>query len=103
LGSVACSAIGIFGPPALVFFLPLTGLFYSIIFPTSTAAVSDLHKENVGTILGLLFTFAGVGGMLGPWTIGIVSDQVGIEAGFGLIVIFGIGMSIVFGLLARNR
>lgn len=103
LASVVCSAIGIFGPAVLAFVLPLTGFFFSIIFPTITAAVSDLHKENVGTILGLLFTFAGIGGMLGPWIIGISSDRLGIQAGFGAIVIFCIGMSITFGLLVKKR
>jgi FHS family glucose/mannose:H+ symporter-like MFS transporter len=103
LASVVCAAIGTFAPSALAFFLPLTGLFFSIIFPTITAAVSDLHRENVGTILGLLFTFGGVGGMLGPWTIGIFSDWLGIQAGFGLVVVFCIGMSITFGLLVGKR
>jgi FHS family glucose/mannose:H+ symporter-like MFS transporter len=74
IASVVCLALGTFAPPALAFFLPLTGLFFSIIFPTITAAVSDLHTENMGTILGLLFTFAGVGGMLGPWIMGFLSD-----------------------------
>jgi fucose permease len=54
-------------------------------------------------MLGLLFTFAGIGGMLGPWIIGISSDRMGIQAGFGAIVIFCIGMSITFGLLVERR
>ncbi|MGD9100250.1 MAG: MFS transporter [Anaerolineae bacterium] len=103
LASVVCAAIGIFAPASLAFFLPLTGLFFSIIFPTATAAVSDLHKENLGTILGLLFTFAGLGGMLGPWTIGVFSDWVGIRIGFGMILVFCVGMSVTFGLLASRR
>jgi fucose permease len=103
LAAVVCMAIGIFAPASLSFFLPLTGLFFSIIFPTATAAVSDLHKENVGTILGLLFTFAGIGGMLGPWIVGIFSDWMGIQMGFGMILIFCIGMSITFGLLIKKQ
>jgi fucose permease len=103
LASVACAAVGTFAPAPMAFFLPLTGLFFSIIFPTATAAVSDLHQENVGTILGLLFTFGGVGGMLGPWTIGFLSDWMGIQAGFGMISVFCIGMSITFGLLVREQ
>ena len=103
LASVVCVAIGTFGPPALAFFLPLAGLFFSIIFPTVTAAVSDLHKENLGMILGLLFTFGGVGGMLGPWTIGVVGDWVDIQTGMGMILVFCVGMSITFGLLARRQ
>jgi FHS family glucose/mannose:H+ symporter-like MFS transporter len=103
LASVICVAVGTFAPPALAFFLPLSGLFFSIIFPTITAAVSDLHVENVGTILGLLFTCGGVGGMLGPWLIGIVSDWLGIEIGFGLVAVFFLALSATLGLLIARR
>ena len=99
LAAMGCVALGTFAPAGLSCFLPLTGLFLSIIFPTATAAVSDLHQENVGTILGLLFTFAGVGGMLGPWLVGILSDWMGIQLGFGVILVFCLGMSMIFGLL----
>jgi fucose permease len=97
--AMGCVAVGTFGPAGLSFFLPLAGLFLSIIFPTATAAVSDLHRENVGTVLGLLFTFAGVGGMVGPWLVGILSDWIGIQLGFGVILVFCMGLSLIFGLL----
>jgi fucose permease len=103
LASVICVTVGTFAPLALAFFLPLSGLFFSIIFPTITAAVSDLHVDNVGTILGLLFTCGGVGGMLGPWLIGIFSDWLGIQTGFGLIAVFLLALSATFGLLIARR
>jgi fucose permease len=101
--SVICVTVGTFAPSALAFFIPLAGFFFSIIFPTITAAVSDLHQENVGTILGLLFTFAGIGGMLGPWTIGVFSDWLGIQTGFGMIAIFCVGMTAIFALLTARQ
>ena len=88
LGAFVSIAIGIFGPSALFFFIPISGLFLSIIFPTITAAVSDQHTENQGSILGLLFTFAGLGGMLGPWLIGVASDLIGLQLGFGMCLVF---------------
>ncbi|MGQ9630876.1 MAG: MFS transporter [bacterium] len=103
IASIACVALGTFGPPALALFLPLTGIFFSIMFPTTTAAVSDLHRENVGTILGLLFTFAGVGGMIGPWMVGLLSDWAGIEWGFGAILAFCISMFISLLALVRGK
>jgi len=103
IASVVCIAIGTFAPAGLSFFLPLAGLFFSIIFPTTTAVVSDLHQENVGTILGLLFTFAGVGGMFGPWLVGIFSDWFGIQLGFGMILIFCLGVTIIFALLSSSQ
>lgn len=55
IGAVVCILVGLFGPPSLSLALPLTGLFFSIIFPTITAAVSDAHPENINTILGVLY------------------------------------------------
>ncbi len=94
-GTVACITFGMFGPQGFGFFLPLTGLFLSIIFPTLTAVVSNIQKENLGTVLGLLFTFAGVGGMLGPWLVGVLSDRLGLEFGFGVNLLFGMLMTVV--------
>ena len=86
----ACVALGLLGPAGLSLMLPASGLFLSIIFPTITAAASDAHKESVNTILGLLFTFAGLGGLLGPWLVGIASDLGGLKFGFGLNILFGL-------------
>jgi fucose permease len=88
-----CVGLGIFGPDWLAFSLPLSGLFLSIIFPTVTAAASDLHSENVGSVLGLLFTFAGVGGMLGPWLVGLASDALTIRYGFGTVLVYCVMMA----------
>ena len=105
LASCACIAIGLFGPSSLVLALPASGFFLSIIFPTITAAVSDGHSENTNTILGLLFTFAGLGGMIGPWTLGVVSDLLGgISAGFSLNLVFGLLTALTaFVLMRRDK
>lgn len=84
--------IGIFGPPWLTIFIPLTGLFFSIMFPTATASVSSLQLANMGAILGVLFTFGGLGGALGPWLIGTAADIVGIELAFALTISFCVMM-----------
>ncbi|MCX6048165.1 MAG: MFS transporter, partial [Chloroflexi bacterium] len=100
-GTLLCILGVLFAPPALAFLLPLSGLFCSIIFPTMTAAVSRLHPQNTGTILGLLFTAAGVGGALGPASIGVVSDALGIQWGFGLTALFCAGAIGALGVLLR--
>jgi len=86
LGAAICLTVGTL--TNLSFFLPLTGFFFSIIFPTITAAVSDTHTENTNTILGTLFTFAGLGGVIGPWLIGWTSTSIGLQAGFALNAVF---------------
>ena len=100
LAGSACIGISLFGPAQFVYVLPVSGLFFSIIFPTMTASASSVPKDNMNTLLGLLFTFAGLGGVMGPWIIGIASDWGGIQFGFGLNLVFGLfTAAAVFGLL----
>lgn len=102
VGALLCILGALFGPPALAFGLPLSGLFCSLIFPTLTAAVSRLHPQNTGTILGLLFTAAGIGGALGPAAIGVASDALGIHWGFGLTALYCAGSIVALGVLMRS-
>jgi len=102
LGASACLALGLFGPAQFALLLPGCGFFLSIIFPTITAAVSDAHKENMNTILGLLFTFAGFGGIVGPWLVGIVSNLGGLRLGFGLNLAFGLLTALAAFVLLRQ-
>lgn len=87
-GSILCIIAGLFGPKEISLLLPITGFFFSIIFPTITAAVSDIHTENANTILGVLFTFAGLGAVIGPWFIAWGSDLFGLQTGFSIIILF---------------
>ncbi len=80
---------GLYGPPSWSLLLPASGLCMSIVFPTVTAAVSGLHRAHVGSIFGILFTFGGIGGALGPWVIGLVSDAYGLQTGLSVTLVFG--------------
>lgn len=102
IGTLLCILGALLAPPALAFLLPLSGLFCAIIFPTITAAVSRLHPQNTGTILGLLFTAAGLGGTLGPAAIGVAGDLVGMQWGFGLNALFCAGAILAIGVLLRR-
>jgi len=93
--------LGTFGPPALGFFIPIVGLFFSIMFPNVTAAVSDMHVANRGTILGILFTSAGIGGMAVPWLVGLWSDIGGLLFGFSGIAFFCLVMLVLVAILTR--
>jgi fucose permease len=86
IGGFVSISIGTF--THLSVFLPITGLFLSIIFPTFTAAVSEDLKEHTNTILGVLFTFAGIGALIGPWTIAWASDLAGLQTGFAFGTLF---------------
>jgi len=96
-GGTLCIAAGLFGTPEMSFLLPVSGFFLSITFPTLTAAVADQHTENTNTILGVLFTFAGLGGVIGPWLTAWGSDLFGLQAGFGIII--GFMLILIFSVL----
>lgn len=89
IAATFCLGFGLFLPQAF-WLLPISGLFLSITFPTLTAAVSTLFTKNASAILGILFAFAGIGGILGPWAVGFVADRTGIQWGFSLILIFAV-------------
>jgi MFS transporter, FHS family, glucose/mannose:H+ symporter len=104
LCATACLAVGIYGPGRSYWLLPLTGLFFSIIFPTLTAAVTDRVTGNVGTVIGLLFAFCGIGGALGPWLVGMVSSLAGIQVGFAVNLFTSAAMTGIALVLVRlNR
>lgn len=86
--AAVCLAVGIFGPDSIAIVLVFTGFFFSIIFPTSTAVVSGIPSKNSGTMLGVFFAFGGLGGMIGPWVIGIVNDAFGLKWGMSVNILF---------------
>jgi FHS family glucose/mannose:H+ symporter-like MFS transporter len=88
LSGTICLSAGLLGPDSFLIGLPLSGACFSIVFPTITAVVTSLHKENIGTILGVLFTFGGLGGALGPWIIGFVSQSQGLKVGLCATIAF---------------
>lgn len=98
--AIACMALGIFTPLSIL--LPLTGLFFSIIFPTITAAVSDGQHEHLNTVLGVLFTFAGIGGMIGPWLAAWGSEYFGLQNGFIINLALAILTAIFIFILYRS-
>ena len=87
-GAVVCLSLGIFGPPALAFFLPATGFFFSIIFPTLTTSFASIRQANIEKYLGFLFTFAGIGGMIGPWLIGLCGDWLQLRNSMALLILY---------------
>jgi fucose permease len=102
LFAALCIAIGIF--TRLAVFIPLAGFFFSIIFPTLTAAVSDAERENTNTILGVLFTFSGLGGALGPWLVAWSSELFGLKVGFTTIILLStLTFLFIFILYQRSR
>lgn len=88
VGAAFCIIAGVFGPDAFAILASITGFCYSIIFPTSTAIISEISEGHPGRTLGIFLAFGGLGGMFGPWIVGIASDLLGLELGMALNCIF---------------
>jgi len=62
----------------------LIGLSYAGVFPTALAIAGDTYRKMTGTVFGLLFAIALVGGMSFPWTMGQISQGLGVR--YGMLV-----------------
>jgi len=68
----------------LIFGVLIIGLSYAGVFPTVLAIAGDTYTKLAGTVFGLLFAIALIGGMSFPWLVGQISEDFGIR--FGMIV-----------------
>jgi MFS transporter, FHS family, glucose/mannose:H+ symporter len=62
----------------------LIGLSYAGVFPTALAIAGDTYRKMTGTVFGLLFAIALVGGMSFPWAVGQISQGLGVR--YGMVV-----------------
>jgi MFS transporter, FHS family, glucose/mannose:H+ symporter len=83
----------------------LIGLSYGPIFPTTLAIAGDRYSQRAGTVFGLLFSIALIGGMTFPWALGEISQRVSVRAGMivpGLGAVGVVGLSLAVFLGERN-
>ena len=81
-------SLGVIFSKELAILIPVTGLFFSIIFPTTVASASERNSHIKGQVFGVLFFFSGVGGMLGPWAIGQLANIYGMGIALMITPIF---------------
>lgn len=97
--AVVFLCMGVFLPPAFAIFLSLTGLCFSVIFPTTVAVASERYRNIDERILSILFFSGGMGGVLGPWIMGKVAYFSNLTAALAmpaLFCIFIIGALLLF-------
>jgi fucose permease len=73
----------------------LIGLSYGPVFPTTLAIAGDRYSKRAGTVFGLLFSIALIGGMLLPWAVGQVSQRLTIRMGMLVPVLGATGITIL--------
>jgi len=82
----------------------LIGFSYGPIFPTTLAIAGDRHSDRAGTVFGLLFSIALLGGMLFPWTVGQVSQRLSVRAGMIVPSLGAVGIILMSAVvLVRER
>ncbi len=73
-----------------VFLLPLSGLFMSVIYPTvNSKGISCFHKSEHGAVAGVILFFTCVAAVVGPLSMGAVSDSLG-DPKFGFFLATGL-------------
>lgn len=82
----------------------LIGVSYGPIFPTTLAIAGDRYSERAGTVFGLLFSIALMGGMLFPWTVGQVSQRLSVRAGMIIPSLGAVGIILLSAIVfVRER
>ena len=81
----------------------LIGFSYAPIFPTTLAVAGDRHPERAGTVFGLLFSVALIGGMTFPWSVGQISQGISVRAGMIVPALGAVGIISLSLVLLRKR
>ena len=102
---LACFAISIAGGVAWgVYFLPLSGLFMSVIYPTiNSKGISCVPKSEHGAAAGVILFYTCLSAVLAPLAMGAVSDAMGgpiygfaLATGFAALLFLGLVLNSVF-------
>lgn len=68
----------------VIMLFALLGACFSGIYPTAMAQASHVFPQHSGTISGILTAAGGLGGMILPLAMGLVSDHAGLQVGLFL-------------------
>ena len=76
---------------------PVPALSALALFSFSVAGTYPMGVASIGEMIssasvGILLAFAGIGGILFPWLVGIIADAAGLRAGMAVNLIPGIGI-----------
>lgn len=87
---------------------PLPALIALALFAFCVAGVYPLTLASIGDKLspasvGILLSFAGIGGIVFPWLVGIVADAAGLRTGMAVNLIPCVGITVLSLLLLSHR
>lgn len=87
------------GAGAAVYFLPASGLFMSVIYPSiNSKGISCFPKSEHGAVAGVILFFTCLSAVAGPLAMGAVSDAMG-QPKYGFFLATGFAALLFLGLL----
>jgi fucose permease len=104
VGALAATLIVALAPsaPVLAIGVALGGLACASIYPSVLAIAGNRYRSFAGTLFGVLFAVGLSGGMVFPWTIGHLSQSLGLRAGMAMPLAGAVAIC-VFLLVIRAR
>ncbi len=69
----------------------VTSVAISGVFPTTLAMVGDRYQRHAGTVFGVVFAVSGLGGMISPALLGLLSESHGVRVGM-VVPLVGAGV-----------
>jgi fucose permease len=79
------------------------GLSYAGVFPTTLAIAGDAYRKMAGTVFGLLFAIALLGGMSFPWAVGQISQALGVRYGMVVPLAGAVGICALAWVILRSE
>lgn len=84
IGSILCIIGLLLGGNGMVI-ISLSGLFFSITFPTTVLSISKVFDKHIAYITGIVITAASLVGMILNKAIGILNGSIGVDKAFYII------------------
>ena len=84
IGSILCVVGLLLGENGMIV-ISLSGLFFSITFPTTVLSISKVFDKHVAYITGIVITAASLVGMILNKVIGILNGSIGVDKAFYII------------------
>jgi fucose permease len=105
-GALAALATGLLlaarSPGAAAGAVALIGFAYAAIYPTTLGMAGDRFPRFLGTVFGVLFSIALIGGMSFPWAAGHLAQASGFRAGLALPLLGATGVALLGLVILRT-
>jgi len=89
--------------PMMTAAVVLVGLCFASIFPATLGLAGDRYPHSAGTVFGLLFSVAVLGGMTFPWAMGHIGQAFGVRPGMILPIAGTAGIALLIRSISRRQ